>query len=137
MFKSEIKSEKGMTLVSLVVAIVILLALAGTVVYLVFGKNGVGANSPVVVQTQDRNYVKSIVTVGLKAVRAQVNTTSVDTENNVPQALNDSQKMDILIMFLDNSEFMRESDTVIKYKKSGIEFTITVDFGDYKITKIE
>lgn len=132
------RSEKGMTLVSLVIAIVVLLALAGTVVYLVFGKNGVAANNPAVAQLQDKNYVKSIVTVGLKAVRAQENSTSVDTQNTTaPEELNDSQKMDILMMFLDNSEFSKESATTLKYNNNGITFTITVDFGNYKITRIE
>lgn len=130
-----LKSEKGMTLVSLVIAIVVLLALAGTVVYLVFGKNGAAQNIPVVVQSQDRNYVKSIVTVGLKAVRAQVSSAPVNSTETV--TVSNADKMSALMLFLDESEFTKESDTVLTYKSNGITFKITVDFDEYKIIDIE
>lgn len=130
-----LKNEKGMTLVSLVLAIVVLLALAATVVYLVFGKNGAAENIPVVVQSQDKNYVKSIVTVGLKAVRAEAKSNSVNSTETV--ALSNADKMSALMLFLDDSEFSKESDTVLTYKSNGITFKITVDFDEYKIINIE
>ncbi len=132
-----LKSEKGMTLVSLLIAIVVLLALAGTVVYLVFGKNGVASNSPTIAKIQDRNYVESIVEVGLKAVRAQSQSTPTD-ENQTKIPKTETEKMEILLVFLDNSEFSKETDTVLKYSnKDGITFRITVDFENYKIKSIE
>ncbi len=132
-----LKSEKGMTLVSLLVAIVVLLALAGTVVYLVFGKNGVASNSPTMAKIQDRNYVESIVEVGLKAVRAQAEATPTN-ENQKKVPATEAEKMETLMFFLDNSEFSKETDSVLKYNNAdGIAFRITVDFGNYKIKSIE
>lgn len=131
------KSEKGMTMVSLLVAIVVLLALAGTVVYLVFGKNGAVASNPAFVQMQDRNYVESIVNVGLKAVRSEVNSTPTNTESTEPAQVSNEDKMGILMLFLDNKEFSKESEDTVIFKSNGITFKVTVDFDNYKIKNIE
>lgn len=135
------KEEKGMTLVSLVIAIVVLLALAGTVVFLVFGKNGIAAGNPIVVQTQDRNYAEDMVKVGLKGVRNEAKTSNIETTisgevSSTSQMTND-EKMDLLIDLLGGNDFSKESETVLNYKGSGNTFKITVNFENYTITKIE
>lgn len=136
-----LKENKGMTLVALVIAIVVLLALAATVVYLVFGRNGVAAESPIVQGVQDRNYAESMVTVGLKAVRNEARTSTID--NTTTEATStvtqttDKDKMDLLIYLLEDSDFSRESDTVLNYTSNGKTYKITVNFDNYTITKVE
>lgn len=135
------KEERGMTLVTLVLAIVVLLALAATVVYLAFGKNGVASDSTIVVSAQEKNYAENMVKVGLKAVRneAQVTSTSTigedGTSTTVPLTV--AEKMNILIDILGDSNFRKESDTVITYKSNGVSFRITVNLDNYTITKID
>lgn len=136
-----LKENKGVTLIALLIAIIVLLALAGTAVYLVFGKNGVAAESPIVVATQDKNYAENIVTVGLKAVRREAQVTSTDTNGEdgttttVPPTT--SEKMELLMDLLEKNEFTKESDTVITYKSNGNSYKITVNLENYTITKIE
>lgn len=136
-----LKENKGMTLVTLILAIVVLLALAATVVYLAFGKNGVAADSQIVISMQDKNYAENIVKVGLKAVRNEAQATSTNaiggdgTSTTVP--LTASEKMDILIDLLGDSNFTKESDTVLIYKSEGNTYKVTVNLDNYTITKIE
>lgn len=136
-----LKENKGMTLVALVIAIVVLLALAATVVYLVFGKNGVADESPIVIEAQDKNYAESIVRVGLKGVRNEAKTSTINNTTGEPtvttSTMTDKEKMDLLIDLLGDSEFSKESDTVLVYKSKGNTYKITVNFDNYTITKIE
>lgn len=135
------KEERGMTLVSLVIAIVVLLALAGTVLFLVFGKNGIATGNPIVVQTQDRNYAEDMVKVGLKAVRNEARTSNIETtssgETSSTAQMTNNEKMDLLIDLLSGKDFSKESETVLNYKANGNTFKITVNFDNYTITRIE
>lgn len=133
------KEEKGMTLVALVVAIVVLLALAATVVYLAFGENGVAAESQVVIEAQDKHYAENMTKVGLKAVRKEVQTNSTTDVNGVATVAPSTatEKMELLIELLGKEEFSKESDTVLIYKNNDNTYRLTVNFDDYTVTSIE
>lgn len=82
-----------------------------------------------------------MVKVGLKAVRNEAKTSTIENTSSGEVAtatqITNEEKMILLIDLLDDNDFQKESDTVLTYKANGNTYKITVDFDDYKITKIE
>ena len=83
------KEEKGITLVVLIITIIVLLCLAGVIVYLVFGQDGLTGKDNVLEAERDKAYAKDIVTMALKVVekeqeQAQMNVNGlVQTNTNI------------------------------------------------------
>lgn len=134
---NKLKENKGMTLVALILAIIILLVLAATVVYLVFGDNGPARENEQIATMQDRTYAEDMVKVGLKAVKRE-NANSGNTANtSVTNEKTDSQKMASLIEILSNTSFSKEADNKVSYAKDGRKYVVTVNFDNYTVTSVE
>lgn len=129
------KENKGMTLVALILAIIILLALAGTAVYLFFGPNGTGREIGQIAEMQDKRYAKDMVTVALKAVkREEVKNTNNETSL---QSRTNSEKMESLLNILGKESFSKESDTKVAYTEEEVKYIVTVNFDNYTVTNVE
>lgn len=134
---NKLKENKGMTLVALILAIIILLVLAATVVYLVFGDNGPARENEQIATMQDRTYAEDMVKVGLKAVKRE-NANNGNTANtSVTNEKTDSQKMASLIEILSNTSFSKEADNKVSYAKDGRKYVVTVNFDNYTVTSVE
>lgn len=134
---NKLKENKGMTLVALILAIIILLVLAATVVYLVFGDNGPARENEQIATMQDKTYAEDMVKVGLKAVKRE-NANSGNTANtSVTNEKTDSQKMASLIEILSNTSFSKEADNKVSYAKDGRKYVVTVNFDNYTVTSVE
>lgn len=134
---NKLKENKGMTLVALILAIIILLVLAATVVYLVFGDNGPARENEQIATMQDKTYAEDMVKVGLKAVKRE-NANNGNTANtSVTNEKTDSQKMASLIEILSNTSFSKEADNKVSYAKDGTKYVVTVNFDNYTVTSVE
>ena len=134
---NKLKENKGMTLVALILAIIILLGLAATVVYLVFGDNGPARENEQIATMQDKTYAEDMVKVGLKAVKRE-NANNGNTANtSVTNEKTDSQKMASLIEILSNTSFSKEADNKVSYAKDGRKYVVTVNFDNYTVTSVE
>ena len=134
---NNLKENKGMTLVALILAIIILLVLAATVVYLVFGDNGPARENEQIATMQDKTYAEDMVKVGLKAVKRE-NANNGNTANtSVTNEKTDSQKMASLIEILSNTSFSKEADNKVSYAKDGRKYVVTVNFDNYTVTSVE
>ncbi|HIU52446.1 MAG TPA: hypothetical protein IAB70_07570 [Candidatus Merdicola faecigallinarum] len=134
---NKLKENKGMTLVALILAIIILLVLAATVVYLVFGDNGPARENEQIATMQDKTYAEDMVKVGLKAVKRE-NANNGNTANtSVTNEKTDSQKMASLIEILSNTSFSKEADNKVSYAKDGRKYVVTVNFDNYTVTSVE
>ena len=86
---NKVREEKGITLVVLIITIIVLLCLAGVIVYLVFGQDGLTGKDNVLEAERDKAYAKDIVTMALKVVekeqeQAQMNVNGlVQTNTNI------------------------------------------------------
>ena len=134
---NKLKENKAITLVALILAIIILLVLAATVVYLVFGDNGPARENEQIATMQDKTYAEDMVKVGLKAVKRE-NANSGNTANtSVTNEKTDSQKMASLIEILSNTSFSKEADNKVSYAKDGRKYVVTVNFDNYTVTSVE
>ena len=68
---NKVREEKGITLVVLIITIIVLLCLAGVIVYLVFGQDGLTGKDNVLEAERDKAYAKDIVTMALKVVEKE------------------------------------------------------------------
>lgn len=132
-----LKNEKGATLITLLIALMVLLTLAGTVVFLVFGKNGILAESKIVKKAQDKTYAEGVVAVGLKAVEKQIKSIDENNTNTTINPANNGDKMQLLIELLGHDKFEKESDAVLIYKNNDNTYKITVNFNNYIVTNVE
>ena len=53
---NKVREEKGITLVVLIITIIVLLCLAGVIVYLVFGQDGLTGKDNVLEAERDKTY---------------------------------------------------------------------------------
>lgn len=134
---NKLKENKGMTLVALILAIIILLTLAATVVYLVFGDNGPARENEQIATMQDKTYAEDMVKVGLKAVKRENANSGNAANTSVTNGKTDSQKMASLIEILSNTSFSKEADNKVSYAKDGRKYVVTVNFDNYTVTSVE
>lgn len=132
-----LKNEKGATLITLLLALIVLLVLAGTVVFLVFGKNGVLAESEIIKHAQDKNYAEGAVTIGLRALERQIKQIEDGNTNTTLNTSNNGEKMDLLIEILGQDRFEKESDAVLIYKYNDNSYRITINMNNYTLTNVE
>ena len=65
---NKLNEEKGITLVALVITIIVLLCLAGVVVYFVFGQDGLEGKDNAIVAEMNKTYARDVVAMALKVV---------------------------------------------------------------------
>ena len=89
---NKVREEKGITLVVLIITIIVLLCLAGVIVYLVFGQDGLTGKDNALEAERDKAYAKDIVTMALKVVekeqeQAQMNVNGLVQTNTNPDVI--------------------------------------------------
>ena len=87
---NKVREEKGITLVVLIITIIVLLCLAGVIVYLVFGQDGLTGKDNVLEAERDKAYAKDIVTMALKVVekeQAEMNVNGLVQTNTNPDVI--------------------------------------------------
>lgn len=102
MDKRNMRKEKGITLVSLVVTIIVLILLAGVSVHLVLGNNGIITKAQEAKKKQIISEAKD--NIGMEIVSAQIEAT--ETENQL-------NKQDIETIIAKYGQLQEDGDTII------------------------
>ncbi len=131
---NKVKEEKGITLVMLIITIIVLLCLAGVIVYLVFGQNGLSGKDNALEAEMNKAYAKDMVTMALKVVRN--NNQSV---NGLVQTNTNSDVIDQVVKAIDKSSNFKEGadgSSVEYVTNSGDKYVVTIDTRNYKVKDV-
>lgn len=131
---NKVKEEKGITLVMLIITIIVLLCLAGVIVYLVFGQNGLSGKDNALEAEMNKAYAKDMVTMALKVVRN--NNQSV---NGLVQTNTNSDVIDQVVKAIDKSSNFKEGadgSSVEYVTNSGDKYVVTIDTKNYKVKDV-
>mgnify|MGYP003270774172 FL=1 len=136
---NKVREEKGITLVVLIITIIVLLCLAGVIVYLVFGQDGLTGKDNALEAERDKAYAKDIVTMALKIVekdqeQAQMNVNGlVQTNNTNPDII------DEVVKAIDKSSNFKEGadGSSIEYvTNNGDKYVVTIDTQNLKVKEV-
>lgn len=133
---NKVKEEKGITLVVLIITIIILLCLAGVIVYLVFGQDGLKGKDNALEAERDKAYAKDIVTMALKVVekdREQMNVNGLVQTNTNPDVI------DEVVKTIDKSSNFKEGadgSSVEYVTSSGDKYIVKVDTKNLKVQEV-
>ncbi len=135
---NKVKEEKGITLVVLIITIIILLCLAGVIVYLVFGQDGLKGKDNALEAERDKAYAKDIVTMALKVVekdqeKAQMNVNGLVQTNTNPDVI------DAVIKTIDKSSNFKEGadGTSVEYvTNSGDKYVVKIDTRNLRVKEV-
>ena len=136
---NKVREEKGITLVVLIITIIVLLCLAGAIVYLVFGQDGLTGKDNALEAERDKAYAKDIVTMALKIVekdqeQAQMNVNGlVQTNNTNPDII------DEVVKAIDKSSNFKEGadGSSIEYvTNNGDKYVVTIDTQNLKVKEV-
>lgn len=134
---NKVREEKGITLVVLIITIIVLLCLAGVIVYLVFGQDGLTGKDNVLEAERDKAYAKDIVTMALKVVekeqeQAQMNVNGLVQTNN-PDVI------DAVVKAIDKSSNFKEGadgSSVEYVTNNGDKYVVTIDTQKLKVKDV-
>lgn len=150
----KLKEEKGITLVALVITIIVLLCLAGVIVYLVFGQDGLQGKDNAVVAEMNKTYAKDVVTMALKVVEKDQEDTVIqpNTDPNVvpttdPNAVQpieqpvteETDVIDEVVKAIDKaSNFTRGADgkSVEYVTNDGDKYVVSIDTENLTVTDV-
>ena len=136
---NKVREEKGITLVVLIITIIVLLCLAGVIVYLVFGQDGLTGKDNALDAERDKAYAKDIVTMALKIVekdqeQAQMNVNGlVQTNNTNPDII------DEVVKAIDKSSNFKEGadgSSVEYVTNNGDKYVVTIDTQNLKVKDV-
>ncbi len=136
---NKVREEKGITLVVLIITIIVLLCLAGVIVYLVFGQDGLTGKDNALEAERDKAYAKDIVTMALKIVekdqeQAQMNVNGlVQTNNTNPDII------DEVVKAIDKSSNFKEGadgSSVEYVTNNGDKYVVTIDTQNLKVKDV-
>lgn len=133
---NKVREEKGITLVVLIITIIVLLCLAGVIVYLVFGQDGLTGKDNVLEAERDKAYAKDIVTMALKVVekeQAQMNVNGLVQTNTNPDVI------DAVVKAIDKSSNFKEGadgSSVEYVTNNGDKYVVTIDTQKLKVKDV-
>lgn len=133
------KSQKGITLIALVITIIVLLILAGITIAMLTGKNGILNKATDATDATGQAEAKEAVQLALSTILANKNDpTYIGGENTITfENLSSIIKKDnSSAIVVDGSTQENKNDIVIKYKPSSTaknEYTVTVEIATGKI----
>ena len=136
---NKVREEKGITLVVLIITIIVLLCLAGVIVYLVFGQDGLTGKDNALEAERDKAYAKDIVTMALKIVekdqeQAQMNVNGLVQKNNTNPDI-----IDEVVKAIDKSSNFKEGadGSSIEYvTNNGDKYVVTIDTQNLKVKEV-
>ena len=135
---NKVREEKGITLVVLIITIIVLLCLAGVIVYLVFGQDGLTGKDNALEAERDKAYAKDIVTMALKVVereqeQAQMNVNGLVQTNTNPDVI------DAVVKAIDKSSNFKEGadgSSVEYVTNNGDKYVVTIDTQKLKVKDV-
>ena len=133
---NKVREEKGITLVVLIITIIVLLCLAGVIVYLVFGQDGLTGKDNVLEAERDKAYAKDIVTMALKVVekeQAEMNVNGLVQTNTNPDVI------DAVVKAIDKSSNFKEGadGSSVEYViNNGDKYVVTIDTQNLKVKDV-
>ena len=133
-----IKSNSAITLIALIITIIVLLCLAGVIVYLVFGQDGLTGKDNALEAERDKAYAKDIVTMALKVVekeqeQAQMNVNGLVQTNTNPDVI------DAVVKAIDKSSNFKEGAdgrSVEYVTNNGDKYVVTIDTQNLKVKDV-
>lgn len=139
----KVKEEKGITLVALVLTIIILLILAGVIVYLVLGQQGLTGKNNALIAEKDKAYAHDIVSMALTQVQKD---TQSQLQPNTDQTTEVTSTSDVTSSVIDrtiqtigkSSNFKKGADgkTIEYITNDGDKYVVNVDVSNYKVTDV-
>lgn len=133
---NKVREEKGITLVVLIITIIVLLCLAGVIVYLVFGQDGLTGKDNALEAERDKAYAKDIVTMALKVVekeQAEMNVNGLVQTNTNPDVI------DAVVKAIDKSSNFKEGadgSSVEYVTNNGDKYVVTIDTQNLKVKDV-
>ena len=139
----KLKEEKRITLVALVITIIVLLCLAGVIVYLVFGQDGLQGKDNAVLAEMNKVYAKDVVTMALKVVDTDPNvvpTTDPNAVQPIEQPVTEeTDVIDEVVKAIDKaSNFTRGADgkSVEYVTNDGDKYVVSIDTENLTVTDV-
>lgn len=133
---NKVREEKGITLVVLIITIIVLLCLAGAIVYLVFGQDGLTGKDNALEAERDKAYAKDIVTMALKVVEKEQSEMNV---NGLVQTNTNPDVIDAVVKAIDKSSNFKEGadgSSVEYVTNNGDKYVVTIDTQNLKVKDV-
>ena len=135
---NKVREEMGIRLVGLIITLIVLLCLAGVIVYLVFGQDGLTGKDNALEAERDKAYAKDIVTMALKVVekeqeQAQMNVNGLVQTNTNPDVI------DAVVKAIDKSSNFKEGadgSSVEYVTNNGDKYVVTIDTQNLKVKDV-
>lgn len=135
---NKVREEKGITLVVLIITIIVLLCLAGVIVYLVFGQDGLTGKDNALEAERDKAYAKDIVTMALKVVEKDQEQSQMNV-NGLVQTNTNPDVIDEVVKAIDkSSNFKAGSDgSSVEYvTNNGDKYVVKIDTQNLKVEDV-
>ena len=131
---NKVREEKGITLVVLIITIIVLLCLAGVIVYLVFGQDGLTGKDNALEAERDKAYAKDIVTMALKVVEKE----QEQAQMNVNGLVQTNTNPDVIDAVVKSSNFKEGADgSSVEYvTNNGDKYVVTIDTQKLKVKDV-
>ena len=123
------RSQKGITLIALVITIIVLLILAGVSIAMLTGQNGILTRANEAGDRTERAEVAEKVNMAIQAAYADALKANPSSPNLKVQAIADVYKSDNDIATVTGTEPVSEppADAKLEYTDSGKNYTITLE----------
>ena len=135
---NKVREEKGITLVVLIITIIVLLCLAGAIVYLVFGQDGLTGKDNALEAERDKAYAKDIVTMALKVVEKEQEQSEMNV-NGLVQTNTNPDVIDAVVKAIDKSSHFKEGadgSSVEYVTNNGDKYVVTIDTQNLKVKDV-
>lgn len=131
---NKVKEEKGITLVVLIITIIVLLCLAGVIVYLVFGQNGLSGKDNALEAERDKGYARDMVTMALKVVK-----NNNESVNGLVQTNTNPDVIDEVVKAIDKSSNFKagaDGSSVEYVTNNGDKYVVTIDTQSLRVKDV-
>ena len=135
---NKVREEKGIKLVGFIKTIIVLLCLAGAIVYLVFGQDGLTGKDNALEAERDKAYAKDIVTMALKVVEKEQEQSEMNV-NGLVQTNTNPDVIDAVVKAIDKSSNFKEGadgSSVEYVTNNGDKYVVTIDTQNLKVKDV-
>ncbi len=131
---NKVREEKGITLVVLIITIIVLLCLAGVIVYLVFGQDGLKGKDNALEAERDKAYARDMVTMALKVVK-----NDSESVNGLVQTNTNPDVIDEVVKAIDKSSNFKagaDGSSVEYVTNNGDKYVVTIDTQNFRVKDV-
>ena len=136
---NNVREEKGITLVVLIITIIVLLCLAGVIVYLVFGQDGLTGKDNALEAERDKAYAKDIVTMALKVVEKEQEQSQMNVNGLVQTNNTNPDVIDEVVKAIDKSSNFKagaDGSSVEYVTNNGDKYVVKIDTQNLKVEDV-